>query len=233
MGITDETRKTVERFDSYIKRLIDLCKGYGIVGWKAPVLLLTQFRTNAEFANRWQSIWAEIAKAEGGKITLTTACTIIGFVVGGVGIATMGGAVGIPLALILTPIGYLAGQEIDSQSWLPWLWTRSRTEQPRAQNESKIAEELIQLAADIDSLREILGGFNFRCDALEHSLADLASIKGNITEVQSMLGELQSSMRTSNDRTARFESKARVLSQLLGLLAILWASSTLWLLLRR
>ena len=223
----------------------------------------------------------EIAKAEGGKITLTTACAIIGLVLGGVGIAAMGGAIGIPLALIVTPIGYLVGQEADSGNWWSkgWAWVKGK--QPRAQNESKSADvfdrymqvsaeldsltvilegfnsrcnaieqslselvsvkggvaevksDLASLSAQVDSLNSLMGKVNLRCDALADSLADLAAVKAKIAEVENSLGELQSSVRTTNDKAARFEAKARFLSQLLGLLAVLWASSTLWLLLRR
>ena len=183
--------------------------------------------------------------------------------------------------MVLTPIGYLAGQELDSGSWLSRLWTRATGEKSCAQNESKatdVFDPYIQLSADVDSLKVIQEGFNSRCNAIEHSLSDFASTKGAVAEVKrdlvelsaelrslksvvgelnlrcdalgrslaelesikgiiadvgTGLGELQSLLRASNEKVARFEANGKVLSRLLGLLVILWAFSTLWLLLRR
>jgi hypothetical protein len=63
--------------------------------------LIELFRSNHEFSSEWRAIWSDIAETEGGKISLTTAGTILGAVLGGVGIAAMGGAIALPLALVL------------------------------------------------------------------------------------------------------------------------------------
>jgi hypothetical protein len=236
MGVTDETYQTVQRFHQYVERLIDLCNDHGITGWKAPVLLVARFRANSEFADAWRSIWGEIARAEGGKLGLTTACAIIGLVLGGVGIAAMGGAVGVPLALILVPVGYLVGQEIDSQGWASRLLDRLRGVRRGNENAPPKVEDVdptVQTLADIDSLRLVLDGLNARCDAVESSLADLASVRASLAGAESKLGELRTCTQKVSDRATRLEREIRVLCRLVGLLAILWASSTLWLLLRR
>jgi outer membrane murein-binding lipoprotein Lpp len=66
-----------------------------------------------EFKTEWKQIWSQIAQQDGGKLSLTTILGITGLVLGGVGIAAGGSAIGLPLAILLAPVGYLAGAEID------------------------------------------------------------------------------------------------------------------------
>src|SRR5690606_16017096 len=66
------------------------------------------------FADEWREIWVDIVRSDGGKLSATTAGAILGTVLGGVGIATGGAAIGLPLALVLGLGGLLSGAEIDS-----------------------------------------------------------------------------------------------------------------------
>jgi len=92
-------------------RLILLFKEFEIDGLKK---LIKVYKGNNNFQKKWTDIWREIATKEGGKLSLTTIGVIIGSSLGGVGIATMGGAVGLPLAGILGLTGFLSGSKIDS-----------------------------------------------------------------------------------------------------------------------
>jgi hypothetical protein len=69
------------------------------------------------FQKELATFWEEVIKAEGGKVTFTVISCTIALSLGGVGIAAAGGAIGMPLLLILAPAGYLAGQELDSERY--------------------------------------------------------------------------------------------------------------------
>ena len=59
----------------------------------------------------------QLMKVEGGKLTFTIAFAIIGAALGGVGVAAMGGAIGVPLALIGAFVGLVLGNEADSEQY--------------------------------------------------------------------------------------------------------------------
>lgn len=63
--------------------------------------LIDKYQNDESFKNEWIAFWSDIAKENGGKLSLTTVCVVIGASLGGVGIAAMGGAIGLPLALVL------------------------------------------------------------------------------------------------------------------------------------
>ena len=111
MSITQDLGGSVERFKSSIDALVELFKRHEVDSVSA---LVQAFRTDDAFSREWKIIWAAIAEADGGKITLATAGTIIGMALGGVGVAAMGGAVGLPLALVLGLGGLVAGSEFDA-----------------------------------------------------------------------------------------------------------------------
>jgi hypothetical protein len=94
-----------------IDRLVALLQRHQIDGVSR---LIDAFRHNDEFSSDWKKVWRDIAEADGGKISLTTTGAILGAVLGGVGIAAGGGAIGFPLALVLGLGGLLAGSEFDS-----------------------------------------------------------------------------------------------------------------------
>jgi hypothetical protein len=115
MSITNELSNSLDRFKVYIDRLIALVQKHNI---DSIPKLIEAFRHNDSFSSDWKAIWVEIADADGGKITLTTVGAIIGAVLGGVGIAAMGGAIGLPLAFVLGLGGLVAGAEFDSMRQL-------------------------------------------------------------------------------------------------------------------
>ncbi len=115
MSITNELSNSVDRFKVYIDRLIALVQKHNI---DSIGKLVEAVRHNDSFSSDWKAIWIEIADADGGKITLATIGTVTGAVLGGVGIAAMGGAIGLPLALVLGLGGLIAGTEIDSMRQL-------------------------------------------------------------------------------------------------------------------
>ena len=111
MSITNELGDAVDRFKVYIDRLIALVQQHNIDSVRK---LIEAVRHNDSFSSDWKAIWVEIADADGGKISLTTIGAVTGAVLGGVGIAAMGGAIGLPLALVLGLGGLIAGAEFDS-----------------------------------------------------------------------------------------------------------------------
>jgi hypothetical protein len=113
MSIVEEFKETKRRFSQYITRFISLCEQNDV---KNLTTLLKHLR-QPEFRARWNAIWKDLAETEGGKISFTTAAIIVGLILGGVGIAAGGGAVGLPMVLLLTPVAYFTGQELDSEGW--------------------------------------------------------------------------------------------------------------------
>lgn len=112
MSFSRELGETKHRFKAYIDRLITLFKRHSING--VPSLIKT-IRTDQHFSEEWKRTWQEVADAEGGKLSLTTIGLVLGGALGGVGIAAMGGAVGLPLALVLGLGGFIAGTEFDAE----------------------------------------------------------------------------------------------------------------------
>lgn len=109
MGIITATRQSFRRFDRYVERFTDLLRRRQV----CSVSDLRRTLNDTAFRAQWNQVWHEIAMAEGGKLTLSTVLGIIGLILGGAGIAVGGGAIGLPLVLLLTPAGFLAGQELD------------------------------------------------------------------------------------------------------------------------
>jgi len=111
MSISDDLSEIYKRSKDHIVNLKEINKRYNVDGLKK---LVVTFRINKEFRSEWNNSWASIAKDEGGKISLTTAGVIIGASIGGVGIATAGSAIGLPLAFVLGIGGFLLGSEVDT-----------------------------------------------------------------------------------------------------------------------
>ena len=76
--------------------------------------LRRKLRDDPAFADEWRQIWKEVALRDGGKLSLGTLGVLVGASFGGVGVAALGGAVGLPLALVLGLGGFLSGAEVDA-----------------------------------------------------------------------------------------------------------------------
>lgn len=111
------------------------------------------------------SVLRETAKRNGATLTLTTAAIWISAAIGSIGIAGLGGAVGLPLAVILIPLGLLGGGFLDEDGLLSR--TRKRYfsafgfknvgDQRERDSELAIIAQSIQLVSDrVDSVSEQL-----------------------------------------------------------------------------
>lgn len=114
MGLCNEIGEIPKKCRIYQKSLKSLFRKHGIAGIKA---LMVKYRSDPSFKDEWAVFWSELAKSEGGKLSLGTIGVIIGSALGGVGIAAMGGAIGLPLAVILGLGGFLGGSGFDSLSF--------------------------------------------------------------------------------------------------------------------
>ena len=110
MSTYSEIKEIPERFQLHRDKLESLFREYDI---KSIGDLKEVYKKDEKFQIQWKEIWTDIAKADGGKLSLTTFGVIVGSLVGGVGIAAMGGAIGIPLAIILGLGGFLVGTKVD------------------------------------------------------------------------------------------------------------------------
>ncbi|MBF7731644.1 ribbon-helix-helix protein, CopG family [Pseudomonas sp. N040] len=111
MSTYSEIKELPEKYRKYRDLIIKLFKQYNISSTSS---LIKIYKNNSKFKNEWKRIWVEVSAEEGGKLSLTTIGIIIGSALGSVGIATMGSAIGVPLALILGLGGFLSGTKIDS-----------------------------------------------------------------------------------------------------------------------
>ena len=114
MSTFEEIGELPEKYRKYKEQLKRLFLKYEIDGVKP---LVNKYQNDESFKNEWIAFWSDIAKEDGGKLSLTTVGVIIGASLGGVGIAAMGGAIGLPLALVLGLggfVGFVGGSKFDS-----------------------------------------------------------------------------------------------------------------------
>ena len=119
MSIFRDTKETVARFGKHIEGFQALYTKHQMsFGSLGDIWALTKkITTDGKFHNDFIALGQSILKQEGGKMSLTALFIIIGVSIGGIGIAGMGSAVGIPaagLVALLASLGFLSGQEIDS-----------------------------------------------------------------------------------------------------------------------
>jgi len=113
MGIIEDTKATLERVRSYGDQMKNLLSRHGVQN----INDLKRVATESAFQSDVAALWDGILRAEGGKLSLTLILGTIAIAMGGVGIAAGGGAIGLPLLVILAPAGYFAGQELDSEGY--------------------------------------------------------------------------------------------------------------------
>jgi hypothetical protein len=111
MALVDEFREGADRFRAGIEQLKALLTRNEVTGVRRLVDL---YRHDNAFRGEWNAIWTRIARDNGGKVSLGTGGAILGAALGGVGIAALGGAVGVPLLAVLGLSGLLAGAEVDA-----------------------------------------------------------------------------------------------------------------------
>lgn len=111
MRTVDEIKNIPEQYKKHAEALVNLFRKHQISGMRSLVL---EYRRNRAFKSEWTEFWRNMAKNEGGKLSLTTIGIVIGASLGGVGIAAMGTAFGMPLAVVLGLSGFLTGSKIDS-----------------------------------------------------------------------------------------------------------------------
>ena len=111
MSTVNEIKNIPEQYKKHAEELVSLFKKHQISGMRSLVL---EYRRNRAFKSEWIKFWHHIAKDEGGKLSLTTIGILIGASLGGVGVAAMGTAVGMPLTVVLGLSGFLTGSKIDS-----------------------------------------------------------------------------------------------------------------------
>lgn len=113
MGIIKDTKASLERIPSYASQIKNLLLRHGIHN----VDDLRRVAKEPSFKCEVTALWEDILKSEGGKVTGTLVFSTIALALGGVGIATGGSAIGLPLLVILAPAGFIGGQELDSEGY--------------------------------------------------------------------------------------------------------------------
>lgn len=80
--------------------------------------LARAMKDREDFRAALRAFWEDVAKEEGGKVSLMSAGLIAGGALGSIGIAVAGTAFGAPLALILGLTGLAVGAEMDTSKKL-------------------------------------------------------------------------------------------------------------------
>lgn len=217
MPIVEDAQQTLQRFSKYVQELIDLFKRFDITGSKA-VWRLWKAIGNSEFRKEWNRIWIEIAERDGGKITLTTVLTIIGAVLGGLGIAALGGAIGLPIALLLGPMGYLLGTEIDSMGLVRKIKIYlTGSDEPTA--------ESLEPASDIEQLAELVSTLLARCEQTESLLSGAGS---QIKDIEKRVVDAEGTASALRTDVSRLERRTTYLSWASVVLAALLIAHLVW-----
>jgi hypothetical protein len=113
-----ETRASITRFRAYGNRLRNILSKYQI----HTAADIKRQAEDAQLRAELGTLWADVLSAEGGKLTLTVVLGTIGIALGGVGIAAAGGAIAMPLVMVLAPVGFFAGQELDAERYFAVIW---------------------------------------------------------------------------------------------------------------
>jgi hypothetical protein len=217
MPIVEDTQQTLQRFSKYVQELIDLFKRFDITGSKA-LWRLWKAIGNSDFRKEWKRIWIEIAERDGGKLTLTTVLTIIGAVLGGVGVAALGGAVGLPLALLLAPIGYLLGTEIDAMGLV-------RKIKAYLTESGEPAAEPPEATSDVEQLTELVSTLLARCEQTESLVSGASS---QIEDLEKRVLDAEGSASALRTDVSRLERRTTYLSWASVVLAALLIAHLAW-----
>ncbi|HEY1938108.1 MAG TPA: hypothetical protein VGJ33_09255 [Candidatus Angelobacter sp.] len=122
---------------------------------------------------------------------------LIGAALGGVGIAAMGGAIGLPLALLLAPVGYFAGSKIDSSH------SKKKTSE-RFTDPTEPAPQDEQSETDLEEMAELLATLLSCSDITE---AKAAELEGKVAELLSRCEKSESATRNLESRIVAVETR--------------------------
>jgi hypothetical protein len=113
MGILKDTKATLERIRGYGNQMTDLLSRHQV----HSIDDLKRVSKDTTFKSDVAALWDAVLTAEGGKLSLTLILSTIAIAMGGVGVAAGGGAIGVPLLMILAPVGHFGGQELGSEGY--------------------------------------------------------------------------------------------------------------------
>lgn len=113
MGILKDTKAMLERIRGYGNQMTNLLSRHQV----HSIDDLKRVSKDTTFKSDVAALWDAFLTAEGGKLSLTLILSTIAIAMGGVGVAAGGGAIGVPLLMILAPVGYFGGQELDSEGY--------------------------------------------------------------------------------------------------------------------
>ncbi len=111
MSFFGDIKDAKRRFPKYVALLRDLFTKYLV--FSLPDFLKS-LKMNPAFRHDFKEIAMSIFEADGGKVSIPLLCAVVGAALGGAGVAMLGGAFGVPLALVGALGGVFAGSEFDS-----------------------------------------------------------------------------------------------------------------------
>jgi hypothetical protein len=115
MSTYSEMKEIPEKFKLHRDKLVNLFKEYKL---KSVGDFRKIYKTDKKFQLEFKEILKDMTIENGGKLSLTTIGIIIGSALGGAGIAAMGGAIGVSLAMVLGISGFIAGSKFDDTKLL-------------------------------------------------------------------------------------------------------------------
>ncbi|MDP9051889.1 MAG: bacteriocin class II family protein [Acidobacteriota bacterium] len=113
MSFSDDIRGAKRRFPQHVKAFEDLFRTHRISSTASAGEALS----SVSFREDMVELAEQLMKVEGGKLTFSIVFAIIGAALGGVGVAALGSAIGVPLALIGAFVGLAIGNEADSEGY--------------------------------------------------------------------------------------------------------------------
>lgn len=198
MSFFGDTKQTVSRFSQRIEEFQALYKRRGLsFGRPKDIWLFVKLlKTDRSFRQELVLLGNSVIRRESGKVSLTILFTIIAVSIGGLGIAGMGSAFGLPaaaLAAILGSLGFGLGQEIDTainpnvaakqQDPVP------KGSEPAAANE---AEEITKAEFTDTEPSDLIFEIVEMMQALDESLTPIAEItSANSVQLQSVSEEIE------------------------------------------
>jgi hypothetical protein len=164
---------------------------------------------------------------EGGKVSITTAALIIGAVLGGVGVAALGGAIGLPLAAVLVPIGWIVGNEFDQQRWTKKIWDWVTGEEHAKSDLLPDPKILLQAEADLNALTITAHELGARCEHIEKQLSDIAE---GLVDRDSQIASLKDLAAATEQRLGALGRQVTTLRWISSAALFLAAVAIFWLL---